>query len=332
MKRERFIATVVSAAGAAAVCSPLRAQEDPAISSQTQALRVLLGTGRLQTIDAQTFLYDGRRYRGTATTLPNGQVVSTVPLEQYLYSVVSREMPRSWPGEALQAQAILARTYVLQRSNPNRDYDVVTSEADQVYTGIDAEAAQTNAAVNATAGHVLRYRSEFATIAYFSCCGGHTESSAEAWGGKPLAYLSGVTCNYCKDSQWYQWTQTIGVDRLRTALGAQSGSVGDIQDIALDSPDASGRARFWMFTGTQGSARVKASDVRRAVGSRVLPSLLVRKVTLQSSGDAAATLEGGGLGHGVGFCQWGARGLAQTGANSTAILAYYFPGTTVGSS
>ena len=256
--------------------------------------------------------------------------MSTVPVEQYLYSVVSREMPRSWPSEALQAQAILARTYVLQRSNPNRDYDLVTSEADQVYTGIDAEAAQTSAAVDATAGRVLRYSSGFATIAYFSCCGGHTEASSEAWGGSPLAYLCGVACDYCKDSQWYRWTQNIGMDRLRSALGAQAGSVGDIQNITLDSPDPSGRARFWTFTGTQGSARVKASDVRRAAGSRVLPSLLVRKVTLETSGDAAATVEGAGLGHGVGFCQWGARGLAQTGADSAAILAYYFPGTTIG--
>jgi stage II sporulation protein D len=333
MKRARFIAAVVSVAGTVAVCSPLRAQEDPAVSAQTQALRILLGKGRLQPIDAQTFMYEGRRYRGSATILPqSGQVVSTVPVEQYLYSVVSREMPRSWPAESLQAQAILARTYVLQRSNPNRDYDLVTSEADQVYTGSDAEAAQTSAAVDATAGKVLRFGSGFASIAYFSCCGGHTESSAEAWGGKPLAYLSGVACDYCKDSQWYRWTQTIGADRLRGALGAQAGAVGDLQNITLDAPDASGRARFWTFSGTNGSARVKAADVRRAVGSRVLPSLLVRKVSLQTTGDAAATIEGAGLGHGVGLCQWGARGLAQTGASSAAILAYYFPGTTIGSS
>src|SRR4029077_1666627 len=161
--------------------------------------------GRVQGIDAQTFLYEGRRYRGTAAVLPEtGEVVSTVPVEQYLYSVVSREMPRSWPAEALQAQAILARTYVLQRSNPNRAYDLVPSEADQVYTGIDAEAAQTSAAVDATTGKALRYAGEFASIAYSSCCGGPTESSADAWGGA-LPYLSGVSCDYCKDSQWYRW-------------------------------------------------------------------------------------------------------------------------------
>jgi stage II sporulation protein D len=306
------------------------AQTDPAVSSQVQALRVLLGRGQVQTIDAQTFLYEGRRYRGTAAVLTGtGQVVSSVPVEQYLYSVVSREMPRSWPAESLQAQAILARTYVLQRSNPNRDYDLTPSEADQVYTGIDAEAPQTTAAVDATAGQALRFGSGFASIAYSSCCGGHTESSADAWGGKPLPYLSGVACDYCKDSSRYRWTQTVGAGALRNALGNQAAAVGDLQTITLDAPDSSGRAGFWTFAGTAGSARVKASDVRRLVGSRVLPSLLVNSVQLQPSGDAL--VQGAGLGHGVGFCQWGARGLAKTGANAAAILAFYFPGTTIGS-
>lgn len=330
MKRRSFLNAVAAATAATAIPQGLRAQDDPALSSETQALRVLLGKGRLQNIDAQTFLYEGRRYRGTAVILPEtGQVVSTVPVEQYLYSVVSREMPRSWPAEALQAQAVLARTYVLQRSNPNREYDVVPSEADQVYTGIDAEAGPTNAAVNATAGQALRYGSEFASIAYSSCCGGHTESSADAWGGRPLPYLGGVKCEYCKDSSWYRWSQSLGTDRLRAALGAQATAVGDLQNVALDAPDSSGRPRFWTFMGSTGSARVKASDVRRAAGSRVIPSLLVNKVELQADAQTA-TVDGAGLGHGVGFCQWGARGLAKTGANTATILAYYFPGTTIG--
>jgi len=223
VKRRSFLSAAAAAAGATALPQPLRAQDDPAISSETQALRVLLGKGRLQNIDAQTFLYEGRRYRGTAVILPEtGQVVSTVSVEQYLYSVVSREMPRSWPAEALQAQAILARTYVLQRSNPNREYDVVPSEADQVYTGIDAEATPTNAAVDATAGQALRYGSEFASIAYSSCCGGHTESSADAWGGRPLPYLSGVKCDYCKDSSWYRWSATCKL--LRSMRRIQAGA------------------------------------------------------------------------------------------------------------
>lgn len=302
---------------------------DPASNAQSQALRVLLGRGVAQRIDDTTFLFEGRRYRGTFSVLPGGDVVNTVPLEHYLYSVVSREMPYSWPAAALQVQAIVARTYVLQRSNPRHAYDLVPSEADQVYTGVDAEHLQSSAAVDATAGQVLRYGDGFAQALYSSCCGGHTESNGDAWGGAPLPYLSGVPCTYCSDSPWYAWTKQLSHERMVQALSTQLQTIGDLDGIVLDGEDASGRARFWTFNGTNGSQRVKAADVRRALGTRTLPSLLVRSVACTQA-DPSVTIEGGGLGHGVGLCQWGARGMALSGSDARAILAYYYPGTEIG--
>jgi stage II sporulation protein D len=306
---------------------------DPANSANAQALRVLLGRGEAQPLDAQTFVFAGRRYRGSFTYTPEGEVVSTVPLEDYLCSVVSREMPHSWPSAALQVQAIAARTYVLQRSNPRRSYDLVPSEADQVYTGIDAEQPQTTAAVEATAGQVLRFGSGFAQIAYSSCCGGHTESNAGAWGGALLPYLGGVVCPYCTASPWYAWKQSVPMERVASALTRELGTIGDLQSAALDAPDGSGRAQFWMFSGAGGTQRVKASDVRKALGARTVPSLLVRRLSTDAPPTQAPptlAIEGGGLGHGVGLCQWGARGMALTGADARAILAFYFPGTEIG--
>jgi stage II sporulation protein D len=305
---------------------------DPAVQTSSQALRVLLGDGDAQALDAGTFVFEGRRYRGEFTRDNRGQVVSTVSLEQYLYSVVSREMPHGWPDAALQAQAILARTFVLQRSNPQRAYDVIPSEADQVYTGIDAERPQTTAAVNATAGQVMRFEGGFAQAMYSSCCGGHTESNAMAWGGKPVSYLCGVRCTYCTDSPWYSWTRDIAIDELQQALAAQLGAAGAPRSIALDPPDGSGRAPYWTFTGDSGSVRIKAEAVRTALGTRRLPSLLVRSAQIGPPAKASpiCTIEGGGLGHGVGLCQWGARGMARGGAGARAILAYYFPGTGIG--
>lgn len=305
---------------------------DPASSAQAQALRVLLGPGDAQAGDASSFIFDGRAYRGSFSRTSDGQIVNLVPLEAYLYSVVPREMPRSWPAAALQAQAIVARTYVLQRSSPLREYDLVPSEADQVYTGIDAEHPETSAAVDATRGGVLRFANGFAQALYSSCCGGHTESNADAWGGRPLPYLSGVRCTYCSPSPYYTWSKSIPSDELQSALGAQLDNAGDVQSIDLDSPDPSGRARSWRFNGPSGSVDIDAKNVRRALGSRTLPSLLVRKVTVDGQGGQAAAafiIEGGGLGHGVGLCQWGARGMAAQGSPVRGILAYYYPGTTI---
>jgi stage II sporulation protein D len=302
---------------------------DPANAAQAQALRVLLGKGDAQSLDSGTFVFDGRRYRGTFAALSSGEIVNTVPLEQYLYSVVSREMPYSWPAAALQAQAIVARTYVLQRSNPQREYDLVPSEADQVYTGVDAEHPQSSAAVDATAGEVLRFGDAFAQVLYSSCCGGHTESNDAAWGGKPLAYLGGVQCPYCTASPWYTWSRDFQQPQLQQALAAQLGPVSGITGITLDERDGSGRARFWTISSGVAVVRVKAEDVRRALGTRVLPSLLVHSLSFTQA-DQRVTIEGGGLGHGVGLCQWGARGMALTGAGARAILAYYYPGTGTG--
>lgn len=322
-------ADFVLALGGALIAPRQDDKIDPASDAQTQALRVLLGTGDAQRIDDSSFTFQGRRYRGAFSALPNGEIVNTVPLEQYLYSVVSREMPYSWPQAALEAQAIVARTYVLQRSNPARAYDLVPSEADQVYTGMDAEHAQSSAAVDATAGEVLRYGGAFAQVLYSSCCGGHTESNSDAWGGKPLVYLAGVECTYCTASPWFTWSQEIAAARVLNALAAQIGTVGPLTAVSLDDPDGSGRARFWNFTGQTGTARVKAEDVRRALGTRTLPSLLVRSLSLTQA-DQRVNIEGGGLGHGVGLCQWGARGMALAGAGAQAILAYYYPGTGIG--
>lgn len=301
---------------------------DPAQGGDVQALRVLLGNGAAQRIDGATFVFEGRRYRGTFSITAAGEVVSTVPLEQYLYSVVSREMPSSWPAAALQVQAIVARTYVLLRSNPRSEYDLVPSEADQVYTGMDAEHSQSSAAVDATAGQVLRFGNGFAQALYSSCCGGHTESSGNAWGGVPVPYLQGVRCEHCSDSPWYTWKQDVPLARMQQAL-PQLDTVGDVSVVSLDSPDPSGRSQFWTFTGATGTERVKAADVRRALGTRVLPSLLVRSVSITQAQQRIA-IEGGGLGHGVGLCQWGARGMALAGASARDIIAYYYPGTGIG--
>ncbi len=257
-------------------------------------------------------------------------MVSTVPLEQYLYSVVPREMPPSWPAAALQTQAIVARTFVLQRSNPGREYDLVPSEADQVYTGMDSERAQSSAAVDATAGQALRFENAFALAMYSSCCGGHTESSSAAWGGRPLPYLNGVRCGYCTAAPWYTWSQQIPIQKVQSDLAPYIADAGDLQGVELDGVDQSGRSQFWTFRGQNGSSRVPGAKVRSALGTRVLPSLLVRRAQLVTQAPRTLVIEGSGLGHGVGLCQWGARGMALSGADARAVLTYYYPGTGIG--
>ncbi len=288
-------------------------------------LRVLLGRGEAHVLDADRFLFDGRPYRGSFTVLPDGSVVETVAVDDYLYGVVGREMPPRWPTPALEAQAVCARTFVLRRSDPRRSYDLRPTPADQAYGGILAENPAVVAAVDATRGEVLGYGPDYALTVYSSCCGGHTESAADAWGGAGAPYLQGVPCPYCAESPYYRWQRSVPLDVIAQRVGALADPCGTLIGLRPQGRDASGRIRAFQLVGDRSTVTIPAERMRSAMGSRLLPSLLVFSVESQAS--RTVRIEGGGYGHGVGLCQWGARGLASAGATASEILDYYFPGT-----
>lgn len=276
-------------------------------------------------VSPTSFSFDGRLYHGTFLQA-DGEIVNLVDLEAYLCSVVSREMPPGWPPAALEAQAVCARTYVLQRSDPRRSYDLVPSELDQRYDGIESETPSGNAAVAATSGAVLWYQNAFARVAYSSCCGGHTESSSDAWGNAFVPYLGGVVCTSCGDSPNYRWDRSLDLATIASSLAAELPPGEQLDDVRISTRDASGRARALELVTGRSSTSVAGSAFRRAVGTRVLPSLLL--TGMQRSPDGRALMvQGGGLGHGVGLCQWGARGMARSGSTAAQITSYYFPGT-----
>lgn len=302
---------------------------DPAVTSSGQALRVLLGDGDAVAIGDGTFTYDGRVFRGSFSRDPGGRVVNLVDLEQYLAAVVPAEMPPSWPAAALQAQAICARTYVLQKSNPLRGYDLVPSELDQVYRGVEGEAPASNAAVAATTARVLLFNGRYARLAYSSCCGGHTESSSDLWGGATVPYLAGVQCDWCAASPNFHWTADLALNDLQSEFSSELAGAQTLTGIRIDGRDASGRARAIALLSGDASVSIAAGTFRTRVGSRLVRSLLLHDI--DAAPDAGSvTIDGAGLGHGVGLCQWGARGLALQGRDADAILATYFPGTDLG--
>ena len=326
MKRTAFLAGAL--AGAAAARARAQSLYDPASSSSREELRVLLGKGTYAG-GTDGFTFNGKPYRGSATQLPDGSIVNLLSLEEYLYSVVPREMSPSWPEQALQAQAVCARTYVLQRSNPRRAYDVRPSELDQVYAGIAGESPAGRAAVDACNGQVLTYAGAYAQVMYSSCCGGHTEASSDAWGGPPFPYLGGVVCTTCTDSPYYRWQRELDLATVERAFAAELAPFGSLRGVSEADRDASGRARAFVLQAERGSVPVKGSTFRLRIGPRVVPSLLVTKIEPSTEATQRVAIEGGGLGHGVGLCQWGARGLALNGASFGDILRFYFPGTAI---
>ena len=125
-------------------------------------------------------LYEG----SLRLTVADGVIrpVLTMHVEEYLRGVVPYEMSTSFPKEALKAQAVAARTYVLYKSNPDRDYDVVDTTNDQVFKGRRAGNELAEQAVADTAGICGFYNGKVAMSYYSASNGGQTELVQHVWG------------------------------------------------------------------------------------------------------------------------------------------------------
>ncbi|WP_231506189.1 SpoIID/LytB domain-containing protein [Paenibacillus sp. UNC451MF] len=118
-------------------------------------------------------------------------VINELPMDQYLASVISSELNKDWPVEALKAQAVAARTYVLKQGVKYQIAHVSDSTVDQAYQGAGAEFASALTAIQATQGEVLKDKSGLISPLFYSNAGGMTAESTEVWGNK-VAYLQSV--------------------------------------------------------------------------------------------------------------------------------------------
>jgi SpoIID/LytB domain protein len=140
-----------------------------------------------------------------------GSHVKRVPLERYVRGVVAAEMSPSWPLAALEAQAIASRTYALTSHAGGSRFDVYADTRSQVYRGVAAETAATNAAVNATAGQIVLYAGKPAVTYFFASSGGMTEDVQNGFpGSEPEPWLVGVPDPYEGTAQNWKVDMSFG--------------------------------------------------------------------------------------------------------------------------
>ncbi len=241
--------------------------------------------------------------------------VNTVDLEDYVAAVVSSEVPASWPADALEAQAVAARTFAVAQKiaqGPGARAHLRSTVLDQVYKGVAAQSALS--AARATAGEVLTFGAA-PIAAYFSAsCGGRSESGESGFNlaAGTTPYLHGAE----PDEDERPWTVSFPLTQLSAALHARLHEEIDAVSVAARTP--SGRAR----TVRLGARTLAAVELRQILGYEKLPSLLF-DVSVRSG---VAVFTGRGSGHGVGLCQWGARERARRGEHYREILAHYYPG------
>lgn len=319
------------------------------------ALRLSSGGAIVEAAGDAPLHVDGRPYRGRLLLFPDGgglMVVNQLPVDLYVLGVLGREISPKWPAAVLQAHAIISRSYALgRRKDAAHAFDVYGTTADQVYGGVNAESAQGNDAVYQTRGQLLWYGNGLASAFFSSCCGGHTESAGALW-GKEIPYLAGVADPYCAASPHYRWRSYITEETLRARLGSDVASLGEITTLAPLDLDGSGRAKQIAVQGQDGRRDIESKAFRERLGTSVVRSTLIHRMQVADSPDRLqpdpsyddpsptpppappqhgplVMIEGAGWGHGVGLCQWGARGFALRGGSAAQILGLYFPGTTI---
>lgn len=250
-------------------------------------------------------------------------LVNHLDLETYVQGVLPAEMNASWHLEALKAQAVAARTYVLHRREVQGDqpYDVAASTEDQVYHGHDRD-PRVEQATKATRGQILTYRGKPIFAAFSSTAAGPTEEAVNVW-SEDLPYLKSVACPFDTDSPYYEWTSSFTLEALEIALEREGYTIGPIAGLTPLSLSQVGRIAKIRILHAGGELILSGQEFRRLVGFRTVPSTQfeIRGIGRQ------VTLAGRGAGHAVGLCQWGAKELAELGYSYQTILRYYFPGT-----
>jgi stage II sporulation protein D len=310
---------------------------------------ITYGSGELTVQPAQigSVSVNGQSYRGQYRLVPVAagkfDVVNDVNIDDYLKSVVSKELLWNWHEEAYRAQAIVARTYALyewRMAGTGRHWDLYPDQRSQVYGGLAAETAKSRDAVDFTRGVVVAYGPEGQEKifkAYFSsCCGGISQSGADAFGEPYIEPLSdqnnGSTCNASPKFNW--GPIVIRKDELtrRFRLWGEKKNrieknMAEVSRIDIQAVNRFGRPTRFQVTDARGTKYSwTGEELRWAVNTSAQEGTTLNSsfCKIINAPDAIHFVEGHGWGHGVGMCQWCAQRRALDGMQcEDIVLAAY---------
>ncbi|MEW6227243.1 MAG: stage II sporulation protein D [Bacillota bacterium] len=284
-----------------------------------------------------------------------GKIVE-MPLEDYVKGVVAAEMPASFGVEALKAQAIAARTFVLKKTrsyggtgcSAHPGADICTDhEHCQAwipheelrkklsYLEYYAYARRIASAVESTAGTVVTYQGKLIDAYYHAASGGSTDNSEEVWSAA-VPYLRAVSTEFEAREPSFQERVGFTVDELEKKFGVQlrqrkvtSYKVAG-KDVQVVTEEKMSRPIEILSASRAGRVKeVKIGDkVVSGYSLRSILGLRSTKFTYQVAGDKVYFTTTG-FGHGVGMSQYGAQAMAQAGKTCTEILKHYYTGTEV---
>ncbi len=253
------------------------------------------------------------------------KAVQEMDLETYLQGVVAGEMKNDWPLEALRAQAILARTFVLkfttEKESKYQGADVSTDiEEAQAYSAQEIN-DRVKQAVESTRGLVLASDGAFPYTWFHAHSGGQTALAKEglAYDEEEPPYTESVPGRESGDAppDAKAWEASFTESEFLAACKKAGGSPASAKDISITKKGEGGRALTISVDGKE----VSAPELRIALDSKKMRSTLLTSIKYQGG---KIIMAGKGYGHGVGMPQWGAYGLAEEGMKGEEIVMQYF--------
>lgn len=293
-----------------------------------------------------------------ASVLSSGyiRIINEVPLAHYLYGVVAYEMNNNYPIEALKAQAVAAKSYVLASiaQKPNAAYHIGDTSSDQVYKGYNSAYANVIAAVDDTITKVLTVNGSILTAYYSASNGGETTVPSTAWSGKKVSdagFAVALDPYDAQNPQSMKETVTIPINgpgkisqqlydmllaKLTQYRSAQAQGISLIRGVELSDPKGKNEQRsMTMMTitvdGIFDSGVAEGITLKFNVSELLLYSVCtnsnLRSYWGEYSADGSSyTIYHVRWGHGVGLSQRGAQQRASSGQSYKEILAFYYPG------
>ncbi len=273
-------------------------------------------------------MINGKDYFGGVKLLKRGStmtVINIAPVEEYLRGVLPKEMIQSWPLEALKAQAVAARTFVLKNREKHKKegYELCATTHCQVYSGVETFET-TDRAVAETRGEVLFHGGRTVDAPFHADSGGMTESASNVWGGN-VAHLKAVA-EEMKHTQ--AWTVKFTVYDFSSRMGSAFGTVQKfiLTPLTLgksaNDRSTSGRVKSAQIVGSKKTVTMQGAEMRRKFS---LPSTLFHVEIIGNE----VVFSGYGKGHGVGLSQYGAKTYAEKGWKYDKIVAHYYQGATL---
>ena len=256
--------------------------------------------------------------------------VEVVPLESYTGTVLVGEIPEDFPVEAQKAQAVLIRSYALAHRgrHAQEGFDFCDLTHCQVYGGLAPVSALREEALRATRSLVMTYFGKPIEALFHSTCGGHTSPNQRVFGGRPLPYLQGVDDgDYCAASPHRVWESRIPLKKISAILSEDPRFLASIPLSGLEPAEREAQGRvFGLKLNGPRPEEISAMDFLSLMGKALGWNQVKSNWFDMEIQDGTVSFHGRGLGHGVGMCQWGARGMALSGQRFDEILRHYFPG------